>query len=675
MAMRLSGLVSGMDTEAVVQRLMSAHRLKTTKVQNKITTTEWKQDKWKDLNSKIYSLYTGQLSKLRMQSSYAVKKASSSNTSKIDVTAAATAPEGTHLIKVKQLASSQFVTGAKLSTLTNGSEVNSSTKLSELGFDTSNGTTINIKAASKEVNLDVRANTTLGDLVNSLKSAGLNANYDTSQKRLFISSKVSGAENAFEITTSSSNLVKEKNEVRDFLAYDSLSVTDKNKVDGYLKSYLTGDKADIKSKLLDIKHQQVRAKYIDDYMSDETNIANVTAEVETKLRADLEEGEVLDDKVLQAAIKDRLRQDAEIEVTSVYEAWKENNAAIDNEFLVAEEALTPLLNDYAAASSNQISQTGLLAKLGLGEITKNADGLVEISGNPEGSVLVNATDAKVIYNGAELTGSSNNFSVNGLTLTLKGITAGLDTEAVEDDEVISLSIAGNTEAVYDMVKDFVNTYNELLKEMNDAYNATTSRGYDPLTEEERATMTDDQITKWEDRIKDSLLRRDNTLGSLINSLRSTLNEGVKVNGKNLSLSSYGITTQSYSERGLLHISGDEDFPTLAASDNKLREALTNNPEELMQVMTKLADNLYSNLMDKMKSTTLSSALTVYNDKEMTKSLTNYKSDLTKMESKLLDIENRYFKQFAAMETAMAKMNSQSSALASMLGMNNNQNQR
>src|SRR5690554_5656050 len=113
MAMRLSGLISGMDTEAVVAKLMDAHRLKTTRVQNKITTTEWKQEKWANLNAKIYALYTDQLSKLRMQGSYAVKKAASSNTNKVDVIAGSNAPEGTHLIKIKQLASSQFVTGAK----------------------------------------------------------------------------------------------------------------------------------------------------------------------------------------------------------------------------------------------------------------------------------------------------------------------------------------------------------------------------------------------------------------------------------------------------------------------------------------------------------------------------------------------------------------------------------
>jgi flagellar hook-associated protein 2 len=54
---------------------------------------------------------------------------------------------------------------------------------------------------------------------------------------------------------------------------------------------------------------------------------------------------------------------------------------------------------------------------------------------------------------------------------------------------------------------------------------------------------------------------------------------------------------------------------------------------------------------------------------MSKTLTNYKDDLKALEKKLTAIEDRYYKQFAAMETAMAKLNSQSSALASMLGMN------
>jgi flagellar hook-associated protein 2 len=688
MAMRLSGLISGMDTETVVAQLMDAHRLKSTKVQNKITTTEWKQDKWKALNSKIYSLYTGSLSKLRMQGSFAVKKATSSNTDKLEVKAGPTAPEGTHLIKVKQLASSQFVTGAKLDIDNKGNQISTSTKLVDIGFDASEGTAIHIKNGEKQVNLDIRENTTVGEFINSLKNAGLNANYDTVQKRFFISSKASGVDNAFEITTSSTSLVNKKNDIRSFVNYDSLSSADKNKLDGYLNEYLNDtlvetDREALEGKIFEFKYNEIKAGYIDGYMTNQGNIDRITAEVEIELRTELElePDDTLDQELLDARVKDKLTQEAEMkafEELEAYKAWasgEDVEIEAGNVFKMTAEGLSPLMVNYKEAAENPetINQSGNLSALGLGEITLSEDGASSISGAPAGSVLVQATDAKVIYNGAELTGSSNNFSVNGLSLTLKGITAGLDTEATEDDETISLSVAGNTEAVYDMVKDFVKTYNELLKEMNESYNADSARGFDPLTEEERATMTEEQIEKWEAKIKDSLLRRDNSLGSLINVLRSTLSEGVTVNGKTLSLSSFGVTTQGYTEKGLLHINGDADDDLVSVLENKLMNALTNNPDEVMEVMTKVADNLYGSLMEKMKSSTLSSALTVYNDKEMNKTLSNYKSDLAKMEAKLLDIENRYFKQFAAMETAMARMNSQSSALMSMLGVNNNQN--
>ena len=221
-----------------------------------------------------------------------------------------------------------------------------------------------------------------------------------------------------------------------------------------------------------------------------------------------------------------------------------------------------------------------------------------------------------------------------------------------------------------MVKDFVKSYNELLKEMNEAYNAKSSRGYDPLTDEEKDAMTDDQITKWEDRIKDSLLRRDNTLGGLISAFRTSLSESVIYNGKSYSLASFGITTHNYTEKGILHIQGDEDDSAVATMENKLMEALNEDPDAVMAVISKLSDKLYSSLMDKMKISSLSSALTVYNDKEISKTLTNYKSDLKRLEDKLQKIEDRYYKQFAAMESIMAQMNAQSSSLMSLFGMGN-----
>ena len=77
-------------------------------------------------------------------------------------------------------------------------------------------------------------------------------------------------------------------------------------------------------------------------------------------------------------------------------------------------------------------------------------------------------------------------------------------------------------------------------------------------------------------------------------------------------------------------------------------------------------NLYSKMTEAMKGTSLSSAMTFYNDKEMTKLSSTYKKEYTTMEDKLNKIEDKYYKQFAAMEKAMAKMNSQSNSLANLL---------
>jgi len=73
-----------------------------------------------------------------------------------------------------------------------------------------------------------------------------------------------------------------------------------------------------------------------------------------------------------------------------------------------------------------------------------------------------------------------------------------------------------------MVKNFVTKYNEILDELNTKYNAKSSRGYDPLTDEQKEAMSDDEIEKWETKIKDSLLRRDSTLNSIISTMTKFL---------------------------------------------------------------------------------------------------------------------------------------------------------
>ena len=104
MAIRLSGMVSGMDTESLVSALVSSYKLKKDNLVKAQTKLSWKQDAWKTLNTKVYSFYTGKLSAKRLSSSYSKKTSSVSNSTIAKVTASSGAVNGNQKLIVKQLA-------------------------------------------------------------------------------------------------------------------------------------------------------------------------------------------------------------------------------------------------------------------------------------------------------------------------------------------------------------------------------------------------------------------------------------------------------------------------------------------------------------------------------------------------------------------------------------------
>ncbi len=677
MGIRMSGLVSGLDTESIIKELMKAQSMKKTKIENKITKHEWKQEKWKDLNTKIYALYTGTLSKVKTQGNYLTKKVSSADESKVTATATTSAVNGTHRVRVDQMASAQYVTGSVLGKYTvDGEEksVSGTTKLTELGFKTSDAmeTQIEISVGDKKTTLAITEHTTVNDFVNALKSAGLNASYDTTQKRFFISAADSGVENAFQLTTTTTGDTAEKNAVREMVDYSKLNSTARAAADKALLTYKDPDATqEEKDAALDTLNtyaankvsRDLLEKYKNGELADQADALNkVKEDAKAEYLAGLKEGEKENETDLQKAVDKAVEKAAEEYVKTQKDAF-EAGAEAGNVYYEATQQMGEKLAAYAAASSNATGEIAgnSLGLLGLDEVTytKDADGNLTYAAS--NVALVAASDSKIEYNGAILTGNSNTIVANGLTLNLNGVTAGTA------NEYISINVSRDTSAVYDMVKDFVKEYNEVLEALDDAYGADSARGYEPLTDEEREQMTDEQIEKWENKIKDSLLRRDSTVNSLLSSMRNAMMSAVTVNGKQYTLGSLGIGTTDYAEHGKLHIDGDPDDPTEAGEKDKLTAMLEEDPEVVMEIMTQLTSKLYDDMTDKMKSTSLSSALTFYNDKQLSKELTTYKEELDDMEDYLNDMEDRYYAQFTAMEKAMSTLNSQTNALASLMG--------
>ena len=275
---------------------------------------------------------------------------------------------------------------------------------------------------------------------------------------------------------------------------------------------------------------------------------------------------------------------------------------------------------------------------------------------------VDAQDAIITIDGAEFTSMTNNFNVNGMTITA----------LEETDKEITMTTSMDTDGIYDMIKNFFTEYNKLINEMDSLYNAESSKGYEPLTSEEKDAMSESEIEEWEKKIKDSLLRRDSTLSSVSFAMTSILLQGAEVNGKKMYLSDFGINTLGYfkaaeNERNAYHIDGDADDADTKANEDILKRMITNDPDTVMNFFTKLSNNLYDNLTKQMASNTMSSAFTVYNDKQMKEEYNSYKDKITKEEEKLNAMMDKWYKKFSQMEVAMSKLESRSSSLTSILG--------
>lgn len=702
MAIRMTGLTSGLDTESIVAALMEAQKSKKTKVENKKTKLEWTQTIWSGLNKKLYSFYTDYAGKMRFQSSYLTKKAASSDSSVLTATANSTAANGSYSIKVSQLAAAQYVTSAKLGTYKTTDEdgndvdasVSSKTKLADLGFDTSGSSVIEIKAGDKKANLYVDQDTTVGDFVQKMKDAGLNASFDEKQSRFFISAKDSGADSKFTITntTLSADQTAAKDALLQAMDYSNLSSSDQGTVKQVLsdlqnaqtteaktaayKSLQDIADATAKTKVTDYYKKQLTDKYTSEYITTETttdddgNEVTVEKLTDAGLQALKDAGmdddtfvdsdrlavvkdKLIDQKVSKDIASDEYKQKIEDDVENgSTDAGVDSKATRDSNIIVA-------VDNYAdqISSGTSVAASSDLTKLGMDNIDGSA---VKENASGNGMAVIAAADSIVQVNGATLTSSNTTLDVNGLTLDLVSAS----------DQEVKITVSNDTSAVYDSIKDFVEQYNSILTEMNKYYYASSSRGYDPLTDDQKKEMSDDEVEKWETKIKDSLLRRDNTLGGILETMRSTMTSTtVKAsNGKTYSLANLGITTgKDYKEYGLLHIKGDEDDEDYADSTNTLENLINEDPQVVQEVLSGIVTNLYNNLNKKMSATTMSSALTFYNDKEMAKQVTQYEKDIKEWESKLADMEDRYYKQFTAMEKALASLQSQQSSLSSYLG--------
>ena len=696
MPIRMSGLQSGLDTETLVSALVSGYTLQKDNMVKAQTKLQWKQDSWKAMNKSIYSFYSGKLSAARLSKTYNAKSASVSDSTKAKVTAGAEAVNGTQTLEIKELASTGYLTGGVVSAKDDKGDsvkADGSTKLSAITGLTSG--TITVSAEGKNKDITLTEDMTVNQFVAQLKDAGLNANFDANNQRFFVSSKTSGADHDFSITASDANGLTSLQKMGLFTLNDTETkeyekwaayATDPDALDELKQSVYESKaiKYEDRAKTYADKYNAAKA-VVDAIKADDTwtTIDDKKAELaslKSRFDADYSSYAKTDDKGNTTYDTDKLKEDGKLEdfnarkkeidalsdtVDKYDKAVKDmadskdyvtigadGKAVADpaNAKLKAEvdsENATIKSNSDAAIKSKVDYSVDMLNKIQNGSLTSSKD-----------AARVTGKDATIILNKATYTSNTNNFSINGLTITA---------EAKTDSE-ITITTNTDTDAVYDSIKDFFKEYNTLIKSMDEAYNASSSKGYEPLTSDEKEAMSEDEVKEWEKKIKDSLLRKDATLGSASSSMKTLMAQSFEINGKKYSLATFGIKTQGYfdaadNEKGVYHIDGDKDDDVSSGNDDKLRAAIANDPETVISFFSQLATSVYNDLSKKMSSSSVSSAYTLYNDKQMTKEYTSYTSKISDKEDEITKWEDYYYKKFSSMESALAKLNQTQSSLA------------
>lgn len=298
-----------------------------------------------------------------------------------------------------------------------------------------------------------------------------------------------------------------------------------------------------------------------------------------------------------------------------------------------------------------------------------AAALFGITGDKE----VTGKDAEIVVKYADsddeitLYRSSNNFNLDGLNVSVNG-TFGYDADGnkVEGSQAVTFDAKADTEKAVETIKKMVEEYNEIIELVNKEVSTRPSREYSPLTAEQKKELSEDEIKTYEEKAKEGLLFGDSDLRGLSRELRYVIGALDQEE-----LRKIGITTSSsYSDNGKLEF-----------DETKFKAALESDPQKVQNLFTKeggLADNM-RDVLDKYAKTTGATKGILVEKAGSTKSplsITNnaiYKQMeaidkiIAQLERRKTAEEDRYIKQFTALESLISQMNNQSSWLSQFGG--------
>ena len=354
------------------------------------------------------------------------------------------------------------------------------------------------------------------------------------------------------------------------------------------------------------------------------------------------------------------------------EIYLDKDATVSTMIITVNKSDAGVTMTYSSLTNSftlEANEMGGAGKVEVGDTTLGRDlGLVDDNGTVG---ITEGQNSIFEINGQEVYLNDNTYTLDGTTFTFN--------ENMAVGETYTVNVSKDTSSVKETIKKFVESYNQLIDDVYEYIGKTPAKDddgnkYEPLTDAEKEEMSEEEITKWEEKAKQGVLYNDSTVSRIMSQMRSVLYSSVTLDdGSKFGIYGMGIKTSSeWSEHGKLEIDEDAFENAFNKSEDAIIKLFTDSQNGMMTKLNNVIDSAV-----KSSGTEESRGVLVRKagkaDSSVTTDSSIYKQML-KIQDKIKELQNRYndkeeywWKVFTNMESTLSDLNSQTSYISSYLG--------
>lgn len=389
-----------------------------------------------------------------------------------------------------------------------------------------------------------------------------------------------------------------------------------------------------------------------------------------------------------------------LNITASYDAANDS-FSITNKNTGAKNKIQIDVNTPGSNAESEVNGNKLLTQLQMGQydgenpidnvvgynssdsVADNQRNYLEMLAGTDPAKQIKGQDAEVTIDGKNYTSGKNDIIVDGINYKFLNVTTGGDPAKI--------SVTQDTKAIVESVQKFVDSYNELLAKINLETRTDRPKAnkkvFDPLTDEEKKEMSEDQIKEWEKKGKTGLLYGDSMLSDITSSMRSMLSAPIA------GLSNKHVITIDNKDRvvdynsaasiGLEVKGGWTEYGKLTLDAEKLEQALQQDPEAAYKIFgTMSSDGTESqglaHRLDSVMKKAMEDVGAQAKDKQdmgshigedgyLFSKISTMESSLESMLKMMSTKEQNFYNKFNAMEQAVGNLQNSLNALSGIMG--------